>query len=193
MILGKGTDYRSELYLQTTVRTDTQIEQLSMDVTTLTTLCQAQLITVPGPLVDGHQQIGYDQSGRTVDNEKHDRNIRKRPTSSRTIPILSFSLMVPRWLMQYSLQISVCRAAQSWTLNLKPYRTVPGNKELWYAIGKGDFNTFRDLIDSKQVNVFDRNEYGWTPLHVRSLHFYPMFYLVDRRVGSSNTCIAGLS
>jgi hypothetical protein len=149
------------------VRTDTRIDRLSMDVTILTTSCHAQLIPVPTPRNEDHQQIVYCQTGRIVDGEDRGyRNMRKRLKSPRAIPILSFSLIVPRWLTQYSLQISVCRAAQNWTLNLKPYRTVPHNSELWTVIGNGDFNKFRHLIDSKQATVFDRDPWGRTPLHV---------------------------
>jgi hypothetical protein len=84
----------------------------------------------------------------------------------RSVQILSFSLVLPHWLVQYSLQISVCRAAQNWTLNLKPYRTVPHNDELWLAMAYGDYDKLRHLMDSRQATVFDRDVFGYTPLHV---------------------------
>lgn len=113
-----------------------------------------------------------------------------RAKSSRAIPILSFSLILPRWLAHYSLQISVRRAAQSWTLNLKPYRTVPRDFELWDAIAEGDFNRLRHLINSGQATVFDRDEDGLTPLHVRWSIFHAALYHVDPELGTSNACIA---
>jgi hypothetical protein len=187
MIPETGTDYCSELYLQTAVRTDTRINQLSMDMTTLTTSCQAQLIPMPTPRVDDHQQIVYCQPGRVVDDEDQDhRNMRKRPRFSRSIPMLSFSLIVPRWLTQYSLQISVCRAAQNWTLNLKLYRTVPDHSELEVAIYRADLNEVRHLVESGQATVYDRNEHGQTALHVCFLQLDAALTLTDLIPDGSN-------
>lgn len=107
-------------------------------------------------------QTGCSQQLLVNDN----RRVRKISKSSRLIPVLSFSLSIPHWLAQSSLQISVCRESRNWTLSLKPYRTVPHNLELAEAIKHGDFDKFRYLIESKQATVLDRDGFGRTILHV---------------------------
>lgn len=150
------------------MRSDSTIGQLRMQISTLTTSCQAQQMPASSPQTSNDQQIKRSQQLLTNDNYDQQR-ARKRSKSSRLIPVLSFSLILPHWLAQSSLQISVCRAAQGWTLNLKPSRTVPYNPELSDVIKRGDFNKFRYLIDSNQATVFDRDEWGLTILHVRSV------------------------
>jgi hypothetical protein len=152
------------------VGANTRIDRLSLDVATLTMSHQAQLMSAPRSHVGDSKQIGRGQQP-LVDDDHDWQKSKKRSQYIRSISILSFSLILPRWLAQYSLQISVCRAAQNWTLNLKPYRTVPQNNELWTTIIYGDYDKLRQLIDSRQATVFDRNLFGFTPLHVWSLHF----------------------
>lgn len=152
------------------MRTDRKIDQLSTDVATLSTSSQAQLMSVSQSQISDKQQIGCSQQLLAVDDHDWSR-VRKRPKSSRSVPVISFALRLPRWLAQSSLQISVCRASQTWTLTLKPYRTVPYNAELCRAIKYGDFDKFLYLFDSKQVTVFDRDTRGWTILHVRSFSY----------------------
>jgi hypothetical protein len=147
------------------MRTDTTLGQVGMQVSTLTTSCQAQRMPSSSPQSSNNQQIQCSQQLLTDDDYDRQR-VRKRSKSSRVIPVLSFSLVLPHWLVQSSLQISVCRTVRSWTLTLRPYRTVPHNRELSNAIKRGDFNTFRYLIDSNQVTVLDRDIWGWTTLHV---------------------------
>lgn len=166
-MLGRGTDYGSELFLQTTARTDTKIDQLGMNIETLTTTCKAQLMLAFTPRTSDKNQIEHSQQ-LPVDDDGACKRVRKRTISSGSIPVLSFSLILPYWLAQYSLHFSVCRAAQNWTLNVKPHRTVPFNTELWRVMGSGDFDKLRLLVNSGQVTVFDRDEYGMTPLHVWS-------------------------
>jgi len=137
-----------------------------MNLATLTTSRQAQLMPIPKPQISDNEQIGYSQQ-HLIDNVEEYRPVnRKRSSASRLIPVLSFSLVLPHWLAQYSLQISVRQAAQNWTLNLKPYRTVPENSELFVAIQFGDFDKSQYLINSGQASVFDQDEHGWTALQV---------------------------
>jgi hypothetical protein len=161
-----GANCCSELYLQATTRTETRMNQLSVGMATLTTSCLTQSM----PNCDS--QLGDDQrSGRgqrlSIDNDNDWQRVRKRTMSLRPTTILSLSLVLPQWLVQYSLQISVRKVHRTWTLNLKPYRTVAKNFELSKIIAYGDdFDNFRSLFDSGQVTVFDRDERGWTILHV---------------------------
>jgi hypothetical protein len=161
------------------MRTETRMNQLSVGIATLTTSCVTQ------SMPNCNSQLGDDQRfGRGqwlfIDNDNDWQRVRKRPMSLRPVSVLSLSLVLPQWLAQYSLQISVCRAAQGWSLNLKPYRTVAHNPELLDIIAHGDnFDEFRSLFDSGQVTVFDRNEHGWTVLHVRLLQRSAMIHLVD--------------
>jgi len=144
-----------------------------MNVATLTTSRQAQLMPVPKPQISDKQQTRCDRRLLVNRDYEHDdplRRARKGPKPSTSIPVYSFVLILPYWLTQYTLQISVCRVAQNWTLNLKPYRTVSGS-ELWFTIIEGDFDAVRHLIDSGQATVFDRDEVERTPLHVWFLHY----------------------
>jgi hypothetical protein len=189
MMLEMKTDLCSELYLQTAVGFDSRIDQLSMAVTALTISRQVQLIPASRSQISDDQQIGYSEQLAV-----HDCNgppwVRKRPRSSRLIPVLSFSLILPHWLLQYSLQINVCRAAQIWSVNLRPYRTVPDNSELEVAIQRDDLDKVRHLIDSGQATVFDRNERGVTALHVCSfLHLNTALHLIDLVSDGSNSVI----
>jgi hypothetical protein len=162
------------------MKTDSRIDQVSRAVTTLTTSCQAQLMLAPVSHSNDGQQIGCSQPHLIVeDRDDNYWTVRKGPRSSKTVPTLLFSLTIPLWLAQYSLQISVCRVAQNWTLNLKPYRTVPWDCELFAAIKRGDFDKSRYLIDSGQATVFDRDEFGQTALHVCLLHFDATIHVIN--------------
>jgi hypothetical protein len=172
------------------VRTDARIDQLGTSVAILTTSHQAQLTPTPGSQFSDGQQIGCSQQHRIVeDTEDNYWTIRKGPKSSKTVPTLLFSLTIPLWLEQYSLQISVCRVAQNWTLNLKPYRTVPWDCELFAAIGRGAFDKSRYLIDSGQATVFSRDEFGRTALHVCILHLDAALHVIDLKLEPSLECI----
>jgi hypothetical protein len=142
------------------------MDQLSEGMTTLTTSCLAQSMPNCGSRLGDNHQSGRGQQ-LLIDNDNDWQQFRKRSVSLRPVPVLALSLSLPQWLAQYSLQITVRRAAQNWSLNLKPYRTVPLNTKLLMAIACGDdFDEFRSLFDSGQVTVFDRDEHGWTVLHV---------------------------
>ena len=160
-----SADCCSELYLQTTMRTETRIEQLSVGIATLTTSCLTQSMSKCDSQLGDSQRSGRGQQ-LPVDNDNDWQQVSKRPKSLRPTSVLSLSLVLPRWLAQYSLQISVRRAAQSWNLNLKPYRTVPHNYQLSMAIRHGQEKEVWSLFDSEKVTVFDRDQYGSTVLHV---------------------------
>ncbi|KAG9687480.1 hypothetical protein KCU95_g10315, partial [Aureobasidium melanogenum] len=156
--------YSTELYLQTATRTDTKIDQLSMDVTTLAISSQTQLVSKSGPQTKMTQKNGSSQQLR-VYNDDNGESIRKKSRSPKVASVLSFSLILPSWLMQHSLKITLGRAAQSWTLSLRPYRTIAWNADIWQAIEDGDFDKMRNLIESGQATVFDRRNDGYTLLH----------------------------
>jgi len=160
-----GTDCRRELFLQANLSIGTKIDRLSMTEATLTTSGQTHLTLKRRSQVSDKQQIGRSQQ-LLIKDGRRGHGFRETHNSSRARPVLSFSLILPSWLVQYSLQISVFKAAQTWTLNLKPYRTVPHNSELLAAIESGDFDKLHCLIDSSQATVFDREEHGLTALHV---------------------------
>jgi hypothetical protein len=148
------------------MRTETRMDQLSEGITTLTTSCLAQSMPNCDPRLSNEQRSARGQQ-LLIDNSDDWRRVRKSSMSLRPIPVLSLSLVLPQWLVQYSLQISVRKVHRTWTLNLKPYRTVAKNFELSKIIAYGDdFDNFRSLFDSGQVTVFDRDERGWTILHV---------------------------
>jgi hypothetical protein len=148
------------------MRTETRMDQLNLGIATLTTSCLAQSMPMCDSQLSNEQRSARGQQ-LLIDNSDDWRRVRKSSMSLRPIPVLSLSLVLPQWLVQYSLQISVCKAAQSWSLNIKPYRTVPSNMELWVAIAFcKTFDEFRSLFDSGQVTVFDRDERGSTVLHV---------------------------
>lgn len=165
LYLGINADQRSELHLQTAMETDTKIEQLSVHVTTLAISNQTQLVPKADLRTNDAPQNRSSQQLRTNECD-HCRNIGKRSRSPRVTSILSFSLKLPSWLMQHSLKISLCRAAQNWTLNLRPYRTIPCDADIWDAIARNDFDRTRNLIESGQATVFDRDDGGYTLLHV---------------------------
>jgi hypothetical protein len=160
-----GTNHHSELYLQTAIRADTKIDQLRMDVTTLAISSQTQLLSKSDPRTNDTLQIGNNQQLR-VDDGDDCRSIRKKFSSTRKTSVLSFSLILPSWLVQQSLQVNLSRAAQSWTLSLRPYRTISHDAEIWDAISEADFDRMRHLVESGQATVFDQLDHGWTLLHV---------------------------
>ncbi|CAD0085503.1 unnamed protein product, partial [Aureobasidium mustum] len=168
--------HSTELYLQTIVGTDTKTDQVNMNMSTLAIPRQTRLMPRLGPqTIDALQIVSSQQLG--VDEDDRWRSIRKRSKSSNMSPILSFSLVLPSWLAQHSLKISLCRAAQSWTLRLRPYREVSQDCCIWKAISDGDFDWFRDLIESGQATVFDRCDYEGTLLHTFS---HIASYLINR-------------
>ncbi|KAG9526791.1 hypothetical protein KCV07_g253, partial [Aureobasidium melanogenum] len=158
------TAYSTELYLQTATRTDTKIDQLSMDVTTLAVHRQTRVVPSSNPQDNDALQVGSSQQ-LGINNDDHWKSIRKRSRSSNMTPILAFSLALPSWLAQQSLKISLSRAAQDWTLNLRSYRTISIDENIWDTIRDGDFDGMRNLIDSGQATVFDRIDNGLTLLH----------------------------
>jgi hypothetical protein len=170
-LLNIGAKDCSELFLQTAVRTESRVNQLSMDVGTLTTT------SAPKTQINDSQYIGRGQQ-LLIDDSNDSQKVRKTPRFARPTSILSYTLILPHWLAQYSLQISVCRAAQDWSLNLKPYRTVPRDSKMELAIHRTDFDELRHLIDSGQATVFDRDENGSTALHVCFWTYMPCLTLL---------------
>ncbi|CAD0082688.1 unnamed protein product [Aureobasidium vineae] len=156
----------AELYLQTAMRTDTKVDQLSGSVTTLTNFCHTRPMATLQPQINASQQTGRGQQFPIVDDSHSREGVRKRPRSPKMVSALSFSLVLPHWLAQLSLQINVCRAARSWTVTLRSYRTITRDSKIWEAIGYGDFDCVRGLIESGQATMFDRDEFGWTFLHL---------------------------
>lgn len=132
---------------------------------TLAISSQKQLILKPSPHISDAQRIGSSQQLR-INNDDHCESIRGRHRSRKSTSILSFALVLPSRLAQRSLQIDVRRAAQSWSLSLRPYRTIPYDAEIWQSIQRGDFDRMRNLIESGQATVFDRRDDGYTLLHV---------------------------
>ena len=139
------------------MRTDTKIDQLSMNVITLTTSCQTQIMP-PSKSSDSQQIRNNDQLVVDNGNDKDWHGIRKRYKPPKWTSVISFTLILPTWLAHRSLQIDVCRVAQSWTLSLRPYRTIPYDADIWKFISEGDFDRMRNLIESGQATVLDRNE-----------------------------------
>lgn len=163
--LEADADHCSELHLQAIARNDTRVDQLSMDVKILANSSQTQLVSKPNTLTNDAQRSGSSQQLR-IDDDEHCGSVVKRPRRSLATSILSFSLILPSWLAQHSLQVNVCRAAQSWTLSLRPYRTISHDADIRGAISRADFDWMRNLIESGQATVFDRLENGSTLLHV---------------------------
>lgn len=187
-ILYARADHRSELYLQNTMKTNTTIDQLSMNVTTLIASCQAQLTPSFGPqFSDSRQTRRKDRLVVDEGNDKDWAGIRKKHKPPKQISVICFTLTVPLWLAQRSLQIDVCRTAQNWTLSLRPYRTISYYADIWGTIRQGDFDRIRDLIESGQATVFDRLDNGWTLLHVCAVGplSYPCWLTSIQEVGSS--------
>jgi ankyrin repeat protein len=152
------------------MKTETRMDQLSVGITTLTASYSAHSMAICDSRLSKNQQSSRGQQ-LLIDNDNDWQRVRRRPMSLRPVQVLSLSLVLPQWLAQYSLQMSVCKAAQGWSLNLKPYRTMPYNNDLRMVIARGnDFDAFRSFFDSGQATVFDRDEHGWTILHVRLAH-----------------------
>lgn len=148
------------------MRTNITIDHLSTNVATLTTYGQAQSNPVPERQISDHQQTKCSQQ-LLVDVDNKWRALKNMARCSGDIPMLSFSLILPRWLAQYSLQISVCRSAQGWTLNLNPYRFTPQYTAFSRVLQDCDSNGLRRLLDLEQATVLDQDKHGWTALHVR--------------------------
>ncbi|KAH0382048.1 hypothetical protein KCU92_g6651, partial [Aureobasidium melanogenum] len=191
--------YSTELYLQTAIRADTKIDQLRMDVTTLAISSQTQLLSKSDPRTNDTLQIGNNQQLR-VDDGDDCRSIRKKFSSTRKTSVLSFSLILPSWLVQQSLQVNLSRAAQSWTLSLRPYRTISHDAEIWDAISEADFDRMRHLVESGQATVFDQLDHGWTLLHGvghwsssydRETFLCTTRYLIDRGVDVNESMYGG--
>ncbi|KAH0346429.1 hypothetical protein KCU81_g3944, partial [Aureobasidium melanogenum] len=158
--------YSTELYLQAAMRTETRIDQLSMNVTTQIASYQAQLTASFGPHHSDSQRIRRnDQFVVDKGDDKDWAGIREKHKPPKWISVISFTLSVPLWLSQRSLQIDVRRTAQNWTLSLRPYRTIPYDAETWDAVRFGNFDRMRSLIESGQATVFDRRGDGTTLLH----------------------------
>lgn len=166
-ILEADANHHSELYLQTAMKTDTRIDQLSVNLTTLTASYQSRLEPASAPQINDSQQTRRNEQ-LVIDNRnaRDWQSIRKEFKPPKRISVMSFTMMLPLWLAQRSLQIDVYRTAQSWTLSLRPYRTVSYDADIWKSIQQGDFDRMRYLIESGQATVFDRDNYGWTLLHV---------------------------
>lgn len=149
------------------MRTDAKIDQLSMNVTTQIASYQAPLTAPFGPHPSDSQRIRRnDQFVVDKGDDKDWAGIRKKHKPPKWISVISFTLTVPLWLSQRSLQIDVRRTAQNWTLSLRPYRTISDKADIWKAIESADFDKMRNLIESGQATVFDRDENGHTLLHV---------------------------
>lgn len=141
-----------------------------MNVTTLTASCQARLEPSTAPQVNDSQKNRRNEQLLVDDGNNEDwRNTRRRSKPSKQMSVVSFTLTLPSWLAHRSLKVDVYRVAQSWTLSLRPYREVSRDSFIWQAIECGDFDRMRDLIESGQATIFDRDDYGTTLLHVCAL------------------------
>lgn len=70
--------------------------------------------------------------------------------------------------LSYEAHISVSRSLNSWRLMQQTWRIIPSSSSIFHACREGDLKTVKGLLSRREASVWDVDEIGKTPLHVRS-------------------------
>ncbi|KAK6948976.1 hypothetical protein Daesc_009048 [Daldinia eschscholtzii] len=81
-----------------------------------------------------------------------------------------FLFQSPLWLSQRSWELHSNKALGAWKWNLKSYRVVPSNSKIIKLAQKGSPKDIQKLFDAGLASPYDRDERGWTLLHVSFTH-----------------------
>jgi hypothetical protein len=79
------------------------------------------------------------------------------------------SIRVPVMLVNKVWEFQAMRARQGWDINISTYNIVPDNSLVFLFARSGNIRGLQELFRSGLASPFDRNECGFTVLHVSSI------------------------
>lgn len=106
-----------------------------------------------------HQQVGLPSSTTRVSKGQ------RRSTKQ-------FIIRLPSWLTRRTWELSVAQFPNGWVTGLRTFNLVPNDSPLFMACSEGRSDLIKEILISNRGSVYDQDEEGLTPLHVR---FNPKF------------------
>jgi hypothetical protein len=76
----------------------------------------------------------------------------------------------PLWLAgwMFAWDLNIRRSYAGWDANLRIYSVRPRGLECFQAVQRGDIPQLKKLLETREVMPYDRDDLGWTLLHVSS-------------------------
>jgi hypothetical protein len=97
---------------------------------------------------------------------EYHRNFRKHRGKLREK--INFKYRLPSLLARRVWDVAAYHSRLGWRVNLQTYRTVSRDEEIFEVVLRGDLEKMRELLATHDGYANDRDEDGWTPLHVSS-------------------------
>jgi hypothetical protein len=91
---------------------------------------------------------------------------RKQQTSTTVRPAVRLlTVRLPKWFLQRQYDLQLLRATSGWPFTLSACGIVQDDSPFFNACWKGDIETMKVLLSSKEVSIYDRDPDGDTAFH----------------------------
>ncbi len=84
----------------------------------------------------------------------------------------------PVWLSRRALDVHYSASYSGWKIRLRPWTRQPASSEVFQFVEKNDIAGMQRLFESGEASPYDRDQHGWTLLHVRYFYKRPSVLLL---------------